>query len=192
MSVFTNPASTSKEEAAAYVAAILTLVGDRDPLALLEATESQLRREVADLSRDQLVRPEAPGKWSIRHVIQHLADSELVWGWRLRMVLAHDRPTITGYDQDLWADRLGYDQVDAEHALQVYGVLRNANLALLRRVSGADLERTGVHAERGEETVAHMMRLYAGHDLLHLRQIERIREAIGAGALLEPAGGATR
>ena len=177
MSVFTNPASSSKEEARAYTAAILGLLGDREPLHVLARTESELRAAIDGLSAKQLATPEAPGKWSITQVLQHLADSDLVWGWRLRMVLAEDRPPLTGYDQDRWADRLGYADADPEQAVREFGVLRAANLRLLARASPSDLQRVGLHSERGEESVAHMMRLYAGHDLLHLRQIARIRGA---------------
>ena len=178
MSVFTNPASSSKAEARAYVTAILELLGDRDPLDVLSRTEGALRAAIDGLSPRQLATPEAPTKWSITQVLQHLADSDLVLGWRLRMVLAHDRPPLTGYDQDRWADRLRYAEADPEQALREFGVLRAGNLRLLMHASPADLERVGVHAERGEESVALMMRLYAGHDLLHLRQIARIRAGI--------------
>ena len=173
MSVFTNPASSSKEQGQAYTAAILGLLGDADPLSVLETTASNLKAAIKGLPKDRLIKPEAPGKWSIAAVVQHLADSEIVWGWRMRMVLAHDRPEITGYDQDAWADRLGYMQADAHAALREFEVLRGMNLRLLRRCSPADLQRAGVHNERGEESVAHMMKMYAGHDLLHLRQVRR-------------------
>jgi hypothetical protein len=106
------------------------------------------------------------------------ADSDLVGGFRLRMVLAHDRPAIAGYDQDLWASRLGYRDVDAHDALEQFAALRAANLRLWERLTPADLARVGMHAERGEESLEHMRRLYAAHDLLHLRQLERIREAL--------------
>ena len=178
MSVFTNPASRSKEQGQAYTTAILGLLGEQAPLDVLGKTEAAIRKTIAGLSAQQLAKREAPAKWSINHVVQHLADSEIVWGWRLRMVLAHDRPPLTGYDQDLWAERLGYDDVDAHHALRVFGVMRQGNLRLLERATPDDLRRVGVHAERGEESVAHMMKLYAGHDLLHLKQIVRIRAAI--------------
>jgi hypothetical protein len=177
MSVFTNPASRSSDDASAYTAAVVGLLGERDPISVLRQTAAELAREVAGLSSDQLSAPEAPGKWSMRQVVQHLADSELVWGYRLRMVLAHDRPQITGYDQDLWADRLGYQSADVAQALNDFTLLRQGNLRLLSRASADDLKRVGVHAERGEESVAHMIRLYAGHDLLHLRQLARIRQS---------------
>ena len=178
MSVFTNPAVHSAEQAKAYTTAIIDLLGPRDPMGVLSKTAEALKSALDRLSRDQITKPEASGKWSIRHVVQHLADSELVWGWRVRLVLAQDRPPLTGYDQDLWADRLGYAAVEAEEAVQDFTVLRNANLRLLGRMKASDLDRVGIHVERGEESVRHMMRLYAGHDLMHLQQIERIRNAV--------------
>ena len=96
------------------------------------------------------------------------------------MVLAQDRPAITGYDQDAWATRLRYTDAEIEQALGDFDQLRASNLRLLTRMPEADRARVGVHAERGEESVAHMMRLYAGHDVLHIRQIERIKKELGA------------
>jgi uncharacterized damage-inducible protein DinB len=181
VSVFTNRASTSAEQARAYTAAVLDLVGTRDPMEILRTMEPALRRALDGLSERQTREPEQAGKWSARHVVQHLSDSELVWGYRLRMVLAQDRPALTGYDQDLWAERLRYDEARAEEAVEQFAVLRRANLRLLTRSSTEDLRRVGVHAERGEESVEHMIRLYAGHDLLHLAQLDRIRRAVMAG-----------
>jgi uncharacterized damage-inducible protein DinB len=181
MSVFSNPASGAKEDADAYIEAILGLLGDQEPLAVLESTPEALRRLVGDLGPDDLARPEAEGKWSAAQVLQHLADAELVWGYRLRKVLAEDRPTLVGFDQDLWASRLGYATADAGRALDVFAALRATHLALLRGATDDDLARFGVHEERGEETVAHMMKLYAGHDLAHRRQLERIRAVARGG-----------
>ena len=96
----------------------------------------------------------------------------------MRLILAHDRPSITGYDQDLWADRLQYGEADVAESLDAMRVLRRDNLTLLQRATPDDLQRVGVHAERGEESVGYLMRLYAGHDLLHLNQIDRIKAAI--------------
>src|SRR5262245_38495089 len=178
MSVFTNPAGAAAEHAAAYVGAVLDLLGDRDPLAVLRETPGALPRAIEGLSPQQLRQPERPGKWSIGQILQHLADSDVVWAWRMRLILAQDRPTLTGYDQDRWAERLHYDEADPIEALELFTVLRHANLRVLARASDADLKRVGVHVERGEESLDHLRKLYAGHDLLHLRQIERVRRAV--------------
>jgi hypothetical protein len=111
-------------------------------------------------------------------VLAHLSDSELVGAFRLRMILAHDQPALTPYDQDLWATRLHHDRVSPEESLERFSVLRKANLVLWANASDEELARFGVHAERGEESVDRMRRLYAGHDLAHLRQLERIRQAV--------------
>ena len=180
MSVFTNPASGAAEHAAAYVAAVLELVGDRDPLAILRETIEVLPQAIAGFSAQQLRQPERPGKWSIAQVLQHLGDTEIVGAWRFRLILAQDRPTLTGYDQDLWADRLRYADAEPAAALELFTAVRRANLRLLERATPDDLQRVGLHAERGEESVGHLSSLYAGHDLLHRRQIERIRGTLSS------------
>jgi uncharacterized damage-inducible protein DinB len=178
MSIFTNSASRSREEAAAYSSAVLGLLDDREPMSVLKETPAVLQALVARLSDEQTSTPESRGKWSIRQVCQHLADSDLVWGWRLRMVLAHERPPITGYDQDLWATRLDYGAVPVAQSLADFDALRAMNLRLLAGRPAQDLHRIGVHSERGEESVAHMLKMYAGHDILHRRQIERIVQTV--------------
>jgi hypothetical protein len=178
MSVFTNPAGGAREHASAYVQAVLDLLGDRDPMDVLRETIAALPKSIVGLSPDQLRRPERDGKWSIVQILQHLADCEAVWTWRMRLILAQDRPPLTGFDQDRWAQRLHYEDSIPEEAIAAFTALRRANVRLLERATPADLQRVGVHVERGEETVEHLRRLYAGHDLLHLRQIERVRGAV--------------
>jgi uncharacterized damage-inducible protein DinB len=180
MSVFTNPASGSAGQAASYIAAVLELLGSKDPTEVLCGTPPALRKTLNGNTRSQITTPEAPGKWSVRQVVQHLADSELVWSYRLRMVLSQERPRLTGYDQDLWTERLHYYDADCTQALAEFTLLRESNLRLLGRATPRDLERVGIHDERGEESVSHMMRLYAGHDILHLRQIGRILRTLDA------------
>jgi hypothetical protein len=179
MSVFSNRSVDPPQERAQYSQAVLGLLGGREPLAVLRETPAAAARAVEGWSPAQLRKPEAPGKWSIAQVLQHLADSDLVWGWRVRLILAQDRPTLTGYDQDLWAERLHYADADPQDALEQLRVLRRGNLALIDRATPEDLARVGVHSERGEESVGYLCGLYAGHDLLHLRQIDRIRAAVG-------------
>lgn len=181
MSEFANRAAGAAERAASYTAGLLRMLGDRDPLDVLRETPARLRRAAASVAPDRLNIPEAPGKWSMGQVLMHLEDSELVGAHRYRMALAEDRPPIVGYDQDRWVARLhpGAGSVaDVEGCLEVFETVRRANVRLLARLSPADFARAGLHAERGEESVGHMMRLYAGHDLVHLRQLDRIRAAV--------------
>ena len=178
MSIFTNPASSTRQESAAYAAAVLDLLGTRSPIDVLAETPAALESLVAGVTADRLRQPEAPGKWSVQQVLAHLADSELVGAWRYRMILAQERPPIQGYDQDAWAQRLKYDEAEPQQSLGVFSAVRAWNLRLVGRLSSAELDRVGVHAERGEESVGHLLKLYAGHDLLHLNQIERVRAAV--------------
>lgn len=178
MSVFTNPASGAAGQATAYVSALLELLGTREPLAVLRDMPAALTRAIDGLSPQQLRQPERPGKWSIAQVLQHLADAEVAVAWRVRLILAQDRPQLTGYDQDSWAERLQYEQAQPADALEQFGALRRSNVRLIERASPADLKRVGLHSERGEESLEHLRNLCAGHDLLHLRQIDRVRKAI--------------
>jgi hypothetical protein len=174
MTQFANPAGNATAAAKAYTAAILTTLGSRDPVEVLTETPEALRQLVAGRSAAELARPEAPGKWSAAQVLRHLVDSELVAGFRIRMALTYDRPAIGSFDQDLWAERLHYEKTDAAAALEEFAVLRRMNLRLLQHTTPAEREREFLHFERGLESVAHTMRMYAGHDLVHRRQIERV------------------
>lgn len=178
MSVFTNPAGRAPEHAHAYVSAILELLGNQDPVKVLRETPTRLAAFHESTSPSVMVRPEASGKWSMAQVFAHLADSDLVWGWRLRLILSQNRPTLTGYDQDAWADRLGYADTDPRDSLATFSILRQGNLRHIARAQPEDLDRVGVHIERGEESLRHQLKLYAGHDIMHLNQLHRIRETV--------------
>lgn len=178
MSVFSNTSNDAPELRAQYAVAVLGLVGDQSALDVLRDTPGAAARAVASLTPEKLRTPEAPGKWSVAQVLRHLADSDIVWGWRMRLILAQDRPVITGFEQDLWAERLDYANADPNESLETFAVLRRDNIRLIERASPEDLQRVGVHAERGEESAAYLTRLFAGHDLMHLAQIERITRAI--------------
>jgi len=156
------------------VRALLDLLGSQDPLAVLRELLPWLERRTAALDEAALRRPEAPGKWSVIEVIQHLADAELVIGFRTRMALTEDQPELQGYDQDGWARRLGYVKVPLDLALGQLRGLRAANLRLWRTLTPEQRQRTGLHSERGPESVDLMIRMMAAHDLVHRRQIDRI------------------
>lgn len=159
----------------------LELLGEREPFSVQEGTVGELRRLTGGLSREDLTRPEAPGKWSVLQVVCHLADTEIVYGYRMRLILAEDDPDVPAYDQDLWADNLGYQEADLAATLDELVTARGGTLRLLRGLDEGQWQRRGRHAERGLESVRHIFRLLAVHDLIHLRQIERIRAAHGIG-----------
>jgi len=178
MSVFTNPAGAAAAAGKSYVRALLEVLGDEEPLIVLAELPGALRVLTRGLPRRALRRPEAPGKWSIVDVIQHLADSEVVFSYRVRMALAQDRPRLEGYDQDLWAARLRYRDATLASALAVLRPLRAANLRLLRSLDEDELQRVAVHVERGPGSVEDMIRMAAAHDLVHRRQIARIARSL--------------
>lgn len=175
---FSNPASRAAESADEYVARLLQLLGDRDPLEVQERLAENVNRLVEGLSDDELRRREAPGKWSILEVVQHLADTEVVYRYRMRMSVAQPGSAIPNYDQDLWASGLRYNDGNLEDVLDELAIFRAANLAWVRSLSEEELDRAGVHEERGVESVKRIVELLAAHDLVHCRQIERIKAAL--------------
>lgn len=177
---FANPAGNAATDATAYVQALLTLLGDRDPLEVMAEQVAWLARRTAGLDDGRLRRPESPGKWSVIEVIQHLADSDIVAAWRTRQMLTVDRPPIQGYDQDAWARTLDYAHAPLEVAMGQLRGVRTANLRLWRSLTRDQLARVGVHSERGPESIDLLLRLMGGHDLVHRRQIDRVLDAVGA------------
>ena len=178
MSDLSNPKAGAADATARYVAAVLEVLGDRDPLTVLRGTAARLRKTAEGVPPAVLRRPERHGQWCGIEVIQHLADSELVWAWRMRLVVAEDSPPLTGYDQDAWARRLRYRDADPADAIEQFEMLRRMNLSLLDGLAPDTMDRVGMHSERGAESLAHMLRLYAGHDLVHLRQLDRVLAAV--------------
>lgn len=178
MSRFANSFADTATGTDPYVRALLELLGDRDPMALLPETPAKVAEAVRGLDEATLRKPEAEGKWSVLHVVQHLADSEIVSSVRYRMMIAHDTPAIQGYDQDLFAQRMHYENADLEEALETFRVLRRANVRLLTSLTPEERKRGGMHSERGFEDVEKLMRLLAAHDLVHLNQIARIAGAV--------------
>jgi hypothetical protein len=168
----------ASETGAAYTDALLELLGDRDPFEVQEGLLPGLRASLEGIDPADLRRPEAPGKWSVLDVVCHLADSELIYGYRLRMIVAEDEPALVGYDQDRWAERLHHDVRDLDLELERLESLRRSNLGFLRSLKDAEWDRVGRHSERGDESVRRVFEMLAAHDLVHLRQIERIKKSL--------------
>jgi hypothetical protein len=177
---FANPAANAAAAAPTYVQALLEFLGDRDPLEVAAEQLAWLQKRTAGLGDAVLRRPEAPGKWSVVEVVQHLADTEVVYAWRTRQVLCEDRPAIQAYDQDVWARVLAYAEADLGIAMAQLGGVRAANLRLWRSLAPAERARVGLHTERGPESVDLLIRMMGAHDLVHRRQIDRILASAGA------------
>lgn len=153
-------------------------LGKDDPfLALFEAPQ-KLRKLLKGLTEKQLSRRPAPGKWSIKEIVAHLADGEVILGSRYRLIAAHDRPAIPGYDQDLFVEKLGVGNTTTDELLDDFEMARMLNTDLLARLPDEALDRVGIHSERGEESIWTIMTLYAGHDRVHLAQVETIRTGL--------------
>lgn len=161
-----------KETSQQYVKRILGYIDGQDPLKIQKSTARKLEKAIKHLSQKQLRKKPAPGKWSIAEIVAHLADVEVVASWRMRLILSSDGTPIQGFDQDVWAKTFRYAEQDADHSLKVFRVLRENNLALLQQVPRKLWQNHGMHSERGKETIGHIVRLFAGHDLNHLQQVK--------------------
>ena len=163
------------DEAAAYTARILSYQAGADFLALQEAAPAKLAILTSDLSAEQLARRPAPGKWSIQEIAAHLADDELVGGYRIRLILSSPGTPIQAFDQEVWARTGRYSGIATSASVEMFRILRQANLSLLRSLTSAEWDLSGIHAERGAESIRDIARYYAGHDINHFKQIEAIR-----------------
>lgn len=157
-----------------YTERLLGYLGDKDPFKILSSTPKKIRAYIDAVSRATLYRKPAPNKWSIAEIIAHLAETELVMGWRYRSIAENNGVRIQAFEQDEWAKNSRYASCKVEEMFELFHILRKANLAFLKGLPKDKLEHYGMHEERGKETIAHIIRLEAGHDLNHLLQIEKI------------------
>jgi hypothetical protein len=122
----------------------------------------------------------APGKWSIRQIIAHLADSELVGAVRFRFILAEDNPPLARFDESAWASNLDYLRRKPKTSLETFRRLRAENYELLHGVPESAFARTGVHSVNGPITLEALLKDFAEHVENHARQMQEIREAYKA------------
>ena len=165
-----NPNETPQ----AYISRLLANIGDEDPWTVISTTGRRLRELIAGRTVEELARTPDPGKWSVIQILAHLADAEVVAGWRIRSILGADGIPLQPFDQDAWANAFRYADTDPFESWQLFDVNRTALLGLLRRVDPRLHANYGMHAERGKETIEHLVRLYAGHDLNHVRRVEAL------------------
>jgi hypothetical protein len=169
----------SSESVDQYKARIFRYQAGADPLVLQAKAPDALASLLADLSADDLAYRPAPQKWCIREIVAHLADDELVGAYRIRLILSAPGTAIQAFDQDEWARRGRYGTSSVPDSLALYRTLRFANLTLVRSLRPEEWEMSGVHAERGVESLRDIVMYFAGHDINHCLQIESIRRQLG-------------
>jgi hypothetical protein len=166
------------ELAEQYKSRLDSYVGDGDPIAMQRETPHMLARLIGGAHDEGLNGRLAPGKWSVRAILAHLAEDELVSSWRYRQMIENNGATRPGFDQDEWA-RLGdYDSWTPHDALQMFRSLREPNLRMLGRLTPEEWQHYGMHAERGRMTVADLARHMAAHDVNHINQVRRLLEPV--------------
>jgi len=172
-----------QESAEQYISRIVGYVEGQDALKVQRATAGQLKKLTSGLTASQLKWQPEPTKWSIAEIIAHLADAEIVASWRMRSIVGENGITIQPFDQDQWASAFKYRNRDAKRSLEVFRVLRENNLAMLKEIAPEIWDNYGMHLERGKESIAHLIRLFAGHDTNHILQIERIVKTLQSSKL---------
>jgi hypothetical protein len=149
-----------------------SFLGDRDPHEVIAATAKQLRHFADIFGSRRLGQTPAPGKWSAREILCHLADCEIVFAYRLRQAAAEEHHVIQPFDQDKWAT--AYSAYDGTAALAVFSSIRQWNILFIKNVSPQTLTKKVTHPERGEMTFKTVIETMAGHDINHLGQLEKL------------------
>jgi len=157
-----------------YMQRITGYMEGKQPLAIQAATPKKLERLIQGVPTSKLRKRPAPDKWSVSEIVAHLADTEIVAGFRMRIILGAPGTPIAAFDQDSWVTSGHYEKRDPRKSVEQFRVLREANLALLKSLTAEQWKHYGIHSERGQETIEHIVRMFAGHDINHLQQIESI------------------
>ena len=144
----------------------------RDPASVIAETPGRLSAVLDALTPAHIETPPAPGKWSVREIMAHLADCEIAWAWRLRQALADEHHQIQPFDQDAWARN--YASYTFAEARTTFNALRAWNIAFIAGLANADKHRPITHPERGEENLWNLVEIMAGHDLHHLERLEEL------------------
>lgn len=162
------------ETVAQYTARLTGYTEGKDPLAIQRETARTLARLTEGQSEEALTRRPAPGKWSVREILAHFAEGEIVIAWRYRQMIEQSGVALAAYDQNAWA-RLGdYSAEPPQESLELFRALRKKNLQMLERLTPEEWQHFGVHSERGKMTLKELVRQVAGHDLNHIAQVREI------------------
>ena len=159
-----------------YTQRVLGYIEGKKPLDILSETPRKIARLVKGASKKKLSRRPTPEKWSVTELLAHLADAEIVQGFRVRLILGASGTPIQGFDQDEWARFSEYAKHDPDLSLEAFRATRERTVRLLKDLPPEKWENYGMHSERGKETVTRVSEMMAGHDINHLRQIKEILE----------------
>jgi hypothetical protein len=162
------------ETAQQYIQRILGNLDGQEPLKVQATTAKKIDKLLKGVPAAKLRKRPEPAKWSVTEIVAHLADTEIVGGFRMRMILGAPGTPISAFNQDAWAVAGHYDKRDVRKSLEQFRAIREANLALLKTLTPEQWKHHGMHSERGEETIEHIVRMFAGHDVNHMKQIESI------------------
>jgi hypothetical protein len=157
-----------------YTQRVTGYVEGKKPLAVQAATPKKLANLIKGVPATKLRKRPAPDKWSVSEILAHLADAEIVGGFRMRLILGAPGTPVAAFDQDAWVVSGHYGKRDPRKSVEQFRVLREANLALLKSLTPEQWKHYGMHSERGQESMEHIVKMFAGHDLNHLQQIEGI------------------
>jgi hypothetical protein len=163
-----------KETPQQYTQRIVGYMEGKQPLAVQTATAKKLERLIKGVPTSKLRKRPAADKWSVSEILAHLADAEIVGGFRMRLILGAPGTPVVAFDQDSWVTSGHYEKRHPRKSLDQFRVVREANLALLKSLTPDQWKRYGMHSERGQESIEHIVLMFAGHDLNHLRQVEAI------------------
>lgn len=162
-----------------YTQRIKGYVDGKDAIRVQGETHKRLQKLIKPLSKKQLTQRPEPGKWSIAEILAHLADAELVGGWRYRSIAGQNGAPVQAFNQEVWAEIFDYSNRDPKVSLETFRQFRESNLRMLKTLPKNLWENYGLHEERGKESIGHLVAMFAGHDLNHLAQIEKIAKANG-------------
>ena len=157
-----------------YTQRMLSYTDKKEPLAMQQAAPKKLAALLRGKTKRQLTRRPAPGKWSVAEILAHLADAEVAISWRLRQIVSSNGVAIQAFDQDAWAATMDYQHRDPKQSLDTYRALRETNIAVLKSISKELWANYGVHQERGNESISHIVSMTAGHDVNHFLQAQKI------------------
>ncbi len=162
-----------KESPQEYTERLLGYQRGKSPLRQMALSPKVLGKLLKGVAGKKLATRMEPDRWSVAEILAHLADTELTFGFRMRLILGATGTTIQAFDQDVWAQYSRYQKHDSRLSFEAYRVQRERNIRLLKLLPPEMWEYYGMHEERGKETITRLTQMMAGHDINHLHQVRR-------------------